>query len=148
MTEDMWRRVEEYIDWKAYMAITATQLNVAIRALNQAEFGLAGLKTYPKLNDGALRLELTDHEYRLEEIRDMLVKMQAQLRKDAQREFAGQTNRMEGRRMKYIAGYEKPYENICDHCMQEGELLFSWISPFPIALYCRNCGKVRSRKVE
>lgn len=90
--DDTWMRIERYIDWKSSMVVAASYLCVAIRALEQAEFGLAGLKTYPALKDGKLRSELVDHEYRLEEIRDMLIEMQALLRKDARKDFTGQTD--------------------------------------------------------
>lgn len=90
--DDTWKRVERYLDWKSSMVVTASYLNVAIRALVQAEFGLAGLKTHPALKDGKLRSELVDHEYRLEEIRDLLIKMQARLREDARKDFTGQTD--------------------------------------------------------
>ena len=93
--DDTWKRVERYIDWKSSMVVAASYINVAIRALEQAEFGLAGLNTYPKLDNGTLRSELVDYEYRLEEIKDMLIKAQAKLREDARNDFADRTDRME-----------------------------------------------------
>lgn len=91
-----WKRVEAYLDWKSSMAMAATSLNAAIRALGQAQFDLVGLGAYPKLDDGTLRSELYDHEDRLTEIRRMLIRMQAELREDAHKDFTGQTDRAEG----------------------------------------------------
>ena len=95
MEDDTWGRMERYLDWKSSMVVAASYLSMAINALVQAEFGLAGLKTYPALKDGKLRSELVDYEYRLEEIRDMLIETQAQLRGDARKEFADRTDRAE-----------------------------------------------------
>ena len=93
--DDTWKRMERYLDWKSSMVVAASYLNVAIRALEQVEFGLAGLKAYPKLDDGTLRSELVEYEFRLEEIKDMLIDMQAELRRDARKDFADRTDRME-----------------------------------------------------
>lgn len=93
--DDTWKRMERYLDWKSSVVVTASYLNVAIRALGQAEFGLAGLGAYPKLDDGALRSELVEYEYRLEEIKNMLIETQTLLRGDARKDFAGRTDRME-----------------------------------------------------
>lgn len=94
--DDIWIRVERYLDWKSQMVVATSNLNTAIRALGQAEFGLAGLKGHPRLHDSTLRLELQDHEDRLVQIRDMLIDMQAELRGDARKDFADRTDRMEG----------------------------------------------------
>ena len=68
--DEIWLRVERYLDWKSQMVVVTSNLN--------------------------MRLELQDHEDRLVQIRDMLIDMQAELRKDARKDFADRTDRMEG----------------------------------------------------
>ena len=94
--DDTSKRVQRYLNQKSSMAAATSYLNMAIRALCAAGTNLAWLQDYPKVGDGTLRSELRDHEDRLTEIRDMLIETQTELRKDARKDFADRTDRMEG----------------------------------------------------
>ena len=66
--KDKKRTVDEYLSWRTNIAITMTELNVVIHALEQAEFGLAGLKACPRVNDYKLRQDILEYEDRLAQI--------------------------------------------------------------------------------
>ena len=87
MTEDKRRTLDEYLSWRTNIAIAMTELNVAIHALEQAEFGLAGLKACPRVNDYKLRQDILEYEDRLAQIRNALYDAQGRVRKDARRDL-------------------------------------------------------------
>ena len=92
MTDDTWKRMERYLSWRTNLAMAMTYLNSAIHALEQAEFGLAGLKACPRVNDCKLRQDLGEYEDRLAQIRDILYNAQAKVREDARRDLTGRTD--------------------------------------------------------